>query len=332
MNALPNWHRIPLRAIMLVTLAILAASFALEQRASAQTQPGPPTNVVVTGGDQQITVTWNPPSSDGGAPITLYLVQWRKASATSTTDSAQFTPTEVRRLVITDLDGDAIVNMDEYGVRIFVFNNVGSTSTDWIAVVPNEGPLTPPAAPLNVMVTPGINSLDVSWDASIVTGNNAPTNYKVDWNPGGDHDAGTTTSYTIPNLNAGTTYSVRIRAENTAGGAWSSSVSGVPVSGPQVTSVTVADIDNVGAEITITLANPAPATQQTVYFCIIPRLTGSCTGTAIQNRTTSSPHTSVVLTPNNLAPETEFEVRASPGPNDDQQRQIRQIHNPRSAF
>ncbi len=161
------------------------------------------------------------------------------------------------------------------------------------------------------MVTPGINSLDVSWDASIVTANDAPTNYKVDWSPGADHDNGTATSYTIPNLAAGTIYSVRVRAENTAAGARSSSVNGVPVYGPQVTSVAVADIDNRGAEITITVANPAPATEQTVYFCIIPRLTGRCTGAEIQNRDTSSPHTSVVVTPSNLEEGTEYEIKAS---------------------
>ena len=81
--------------------------------------------------------------------------------------------------------------------------------------------------------------------------------------------------------------------------------------GPKVIDIAVADITDQGADITITLANPAPAPQQTVYYCIIPLPTGSCTGSSIQNDTTSSPHTSLVLTPRNLAADTRFEVRAS---------------------
>ena len=194
-------------------------------------------------------------------------------------------------------------------MRAYFTGGPSSTQTEFVTVIPNTGPRTAPAAPLNVMVTPGINSLAVSWDASIVTGNNNPTNYKVDWNPGGEHDNDTTTSYTIPNLTAGTTYSVRVRAENGAGGAWSVSVNGVPVSGPQVTTIDIESFNNSIATIRIYLANP-DATQQTVYYCIIPT-DRTCSGTEIQNTNTPSPHTSAFLIPMNLAENTTFIVSAS---------------------
>ena len=212
---------------------------------------------------------------------------------------------------ITELDGDDLENGTEYEVAVqsIYTGGVGQPQTPWVTAIPNIGPLTTPAAPTSVQVAPGINSLDVTWTASQVTGNNAPTSYIVDWNPGPQQDAGTATSYTIPNLNAGSINSVRIRAENTAGGAWSSSVNGVPVSGPQVTTIDIESFNNSIASIRIYLANP-DATQQTVYYCIIPT-DRICSGTEIQNTNTPSPHTSAFLIPMNLAENTTFIVSAS---------------------
>ena len=81
-------------------------------------------------------------------------------------------------------------------------------------------------------VTPGAGSLALSWTA--VTG---ATGYKVQWKSGGesynttDRQASvTTTSHTIPNLTAGTTYTVRVAATKSgvADGAWSGEMTGVP--------------------------------------------------------------------------------------------------------
>ncbi len=226
-------------------------------------------------------------------------------------DARQYTITEWH----TDDDPgnrDPLVNGTSYIIWVRAGNSEGASGPASITAIPVPGPLTASNAPQNVTVTPGINSLEVSWDPPIPGVNNAPTNYKVDWSPGGEHDAGTSNSYTIPNLNAGTTYQVRVRAENSAGGTWSDNVPGVPVAGPQVTSVTVdpSTINDRGATVNVTIANP-DATQQTVYYCFFPTATGSCTGTAIQSTTISSPHTSVSLTPTNLAANTEFEVCAS---------------------
>ena len=294
----------------LLLLALLSTFIAIDQPAAAQTGPEEyrARNLHPTPGDQQITVEFDAPVNTVG--INLYIVVWCDSAARTNCDSAIVNKDADLSYVIVSYGGGPLENGETYYVFVRTISSSSNADTAPEAVTPNIGPLTTPAAPLNVMVVPGINSLDISWDASIVTGSNSPTNYKVDWNPGGEDDAGTNTSYTIPNLNAGTTYSVRIRAENSVGGAWSSPVSGVPVSGPQVTSIAVADITNQGADITITLAN-SDATQETVYYCIIPLPTGSCTGSAIQNRNTSSPHTSLVLTPNNLAADMDFEVRAS---------------------
>ena len=308
MNALPNWHRIPLRAILLVTLAILAATTAIDRPAAAQNEDRLVRNLRVAPSDKQLDVSWDLPTNT--TDLQIFIVRWRVKATTSTSDQNTANATDTS-YSITELDGDDLENGTEYEVAVqsIYTGVVGQPQTPWVTAIPNIGPLTTPAAPTSVQVAPGINSLDVTWTASQVTGNNAPTSYIVDWNPGPQQDAGTATSYTIPNLTAGTTYSVRVRAENGAGGAWSSSVNGVPVSGPQVTTIDIESNNNSIATIRIYLANP-DATQQTVYYCIIPT-DRTCSGTEIQNTNTYSPHTSAFLISRNLAENTTFIVSAS---------------------
>jgi hypothetical protein len=41
------------------------------------TVPGAPLNLAGTAGDAQVTLVWDAPTSDGGTPITDYVVQYR---------------------------------------------------------------------------------------------------------------------------------------------------------------------------------------------------------------------------------------------------------------
>jgi hypothetical protein len=41
------------------------------------TVPGAPLNLAGTAGDLQVTLVWDAPTSDGGSPITDYVVQYR---------------------------------------------------------------------------------------------------------------------------------------------------------------------------------------------------------------------------------------------------------------
>ena len=311
------------RALALVMVALLAATLVVDLPASAHEEdphtthvPSAATNVSATPGNMQITVRWSPPEDDGGSDITGYQVQWRPTAGGVLNYSSGVSASDRSYTImgwdVNDQPGnrDPLVNGTNYTVWVRAFNFEGSSGAAGAgSVSPVQGPLTASNEPQNVTVTPEINSLDVSWGPPVLGVNNAPTNYKVDWNPGGEYDAGTANSYTIPNLNAGTTYQVRVRAENSAGGTWSGNVPGVPVAGPQVTSVTVdqSTINDSGATVNVTIANP-DAMQQTVYYCFFPTATGSCSA---QSTTTSAPHTSLSLAPTNLAPNTQFEVRAS---------------------
>ncbi|MEM4308888.1 MAG: NosD domain-containing protein [Thermoplasmata archaeon] len=46
--------------------------------------PSAPTNLLATAGDQQVTLTWQQPSNDGGSPITAYKVYWGTTSGSYT--------------------------------------------------------------------------------------------------------------------------------------------------------------------------------------------------------------------------------------------------------
>ena len=88
---------------------------------------------------------------------------------------------------------------------------------------------------MGVMVTAGIGQLSVSWDAV-----GDADGYKVQWKSGSEGynessrqstvSSGNTTTYTINDLTAGTTYTVRVRATKAGAddGPPSSEVTGIP--------------------------------------------------------------------------------------------------------
>ncbi len=132
-------------------------------------------------------------------------------------------------------------------------------------------PLTPPNAPTITAVTPQVHSLDVFWEPPAVDANNAPTHYIVDWHPGYQSNPiaypYVANSLRIPNLVAGTTYTLRIIAVNDAGKSYSAPVEGVPISGPAVTFAQVDEstIDQTTADVNVTLENP-DSQSLTVYL------------------------------------------------------------------
>ena len=80
--------------------------------------PGSPGISFVTPGNDQLTVNWFPPDSDGGSAVTHYVVRW-KGPGQDFDSSRQATPT-LRTYIITGL-----TNGDEYSVRVAAVNNVG---------------------------------------------------------------------------------------------------------------------------------------------------------------------------------------------------------------
>ena len=92
--------------------------------------PGAPEKPKVTGVDStEITITWSPPKSDGGSPITGYVIEKRDTSSTRWT-KAYKEPVEETTMTIKDLfEGKT------YEFRVAAVNKAG------------QGPFSEPSEP-----------------------------------------------------------------------------------------------------------------------------------------------------------------------------------------
>ncbi len=59
------------------TLTSAASGAVLEETVFGDGPPGAPRNLTVTAGDQEITLSWEPPADNGNAPATRYRIEWR---------------------------------------------------------------------------------------------------------------------------------------------------------------------------------------------------------------------------------------------------------------
>ena len=199
---------------------------AITDDAESPSAPGAPAAPEVAGGNQQVTVSWEPPSSNGGGVITNYQLRHRTGSGAWTTGSdLAASPTNA---TITGLAASTA-----YEVQARAKNSAGYG--DWSeSGTATTMAATTPSAPDAPTVSSGNRQLTVSWSAPSSDGGAAITHYQwrhcigssEAWTTGSDL-AASPTSATITGLAAGTTYKVQVRAKNSAGyGSWSESGTG----------------------------------------------------------------------------------------------------------
>ena len=126
--------------------------FLVVQPASAQVAPlGPPQNLQAQAGDEEITLTWEAPASDGGSDISGYSVAWSWSAGTSH-GSGQ---TSVNGLSHT-ITG--LTNGVEYELSVAAENADGARArTGTITAAPNDG--VPPQ-----LLTASVNASTVILD------------------------------------------------------------------------------------------------------------------------------------------------------------------------
>src|SRR3972149_2930539 len=66
-------HRLSMQVLLPLALVALALALAAVP-VSGLTVPSAPLNLAAVAGDQQVTLTWDPPPTDGGSAITNYFV------------------------------------------------------------------------------------------------------------------------------------------------------------------------------------------------------------------------------------------------------------------
>ena len=227
------------------------------------TKPNKPTGLTVTSDDEQLEVEWTKPV--GGDAIDEYLVQWKSGNETfadAETEDREQTVAHVSGTTAYDATIPGLENGTEYTVHVIAKNESGQATSD----TKTGTPAGLPDAPDNLNVAPGHEKLTLTWEAPEETGGINLTGYKVQWKADTVTDWDAQTGVTevsesgltreITGLTNGTTYDVRVRADNgVTSDAYNWAVDdGTPRPEPIVTGVTVADTSITRTTATATVA------------------------------------------------------------------------------
>ncbi|MEI8127558.1 MAG: fibronectin type III domain-containing protein, partial [Actinomycetota bacterium] len=144
-------------------------------------RPGAVTQVTAVAGIDQAVISWSPPASDGGKPITKYTATGATPGKTVSCSYTVVTP-EVDSCTFTGLTSGV-----SYVFWVTATNSAGTSLTGLAsnAVVPYNTPNTPSA--LNLVSGPGLGEMYAAWNpttAANARGSNI-TLYTVTLSPGG---------------------------------------------------------------------------------------------------------------------------------------------------
>jgi len=168
--------------------------------------PGAPTNVVATAGNGNATLTWSAPSSNGGSPITSYLVIYNPGAVSLTSTSGQIIP--------------GLTNGTAYTFQVYAVNIIGQSAT--YGQSNTVTPVTTPGQPTITSVTPGVLSATVIWTAPASDGGSSIISYTIISSPGGITRLSSGSSIppaglAVTGLSAGTDYTFTVTARNAVG-------------------------------------------------------------------------------------------------------------------
>ncbi len=213
------------------------------------TTPGAPLNFSATPGDAQVSLSWDPPTSDGGRALTGYQYRYQAVGGTWSGWMAT-SPALSRTATVTGLANETNHNFEVQAVNA---NGAGATAAD--DAMPMS---TVPGIPAGLGTTStGPTEITLSWSA--VTG---AASYQLQRRTNGGAwgtpmDAGSRTTYTDTGLDPSTTYDYEVRSVNTAG---SSGWSGVVTASTTAATApdAVSDLDAMAGASSITLSWSAP--------------------------------------------------------------------------
>src|SRR5881392_1485788 len=226
------------------------------------TPPSAPQNLAATGGNAQVTLTWQAPASDGGSPITNYKIYRGLAPTTET-----LLTTVGNVLTYTD---SAVTNGVTYYYQVSAVNSPGEgAKSNEASATPNQTPPppSPPSAPTNLAATGSNAQVGLTWQAPASNGGSPITNYKI-YRGGAPSTetllttVGAVTSYTDTAVTNGVTYYYQVSAVNNVGeGPRSNEASATPSAAPPPPSPPSApqNLAATGGNAQVTLTWQAPA-------------------------------------------------------------------------
>lgn len=190
----------------------VGVSTTVSQDLSLIAVPLSPTNVEVVRGDGQLTLTWEPPTLDGGSAITGYEVRVGNNAWISKDANA-------REHTFTGLN-----NGTYYTLYVRAQNSVGNSNA---RETQNTQPNNVPDRPTNLRATAGDGQITYTWDAPTFTGGSELVGYVLGVLGGGTYQTFSVRpnleTYTVMNLTNGTEYSAIIWAYNINGAGQSAS-------------------------------------------------------------------------------------------------------------
>ncbi|AGB04610.1 putative protease [Aciduliprofundum sp. MAR08-339] len=181
---------------------------------SSPTAPSAPQNLQATAGDGQVSLSWQAPSSNGGAAITEYKI-YRGTSSGSESYLAEVSGST---LSYTDT---SVTNGQTYYYYVTAVNSAGeSPASNEVSATP-QASTSAPSAPQNLQASAGNGYVQLSWQAPSNNGGAAITEYKIyrGTSSGGESYLTETSSlsYNDTSVTNGQTYYYYVTAVNSAG-------------------------------------------------------------------------------------------------------------------
>lgn len=222
-----------------------------EASATPATVPYPPSSLVATRSDGQVTLSWTTPASNGGSAITDYKVAMGTSSGT--TSFLASTGGSNTTFVV-----NSLTNGQVYYFTVTAVNGIGESAGS------NEASATPAAAPSapTLSATKGNATVSLSWTAPASNGGSALTTYHIYRGTSSGATSylastgGTNTSFVVAGLTNGQAYFFNVTAANALGqGTSSNEASATPSTVPNPPASLAATRGNA----TVSLSWSAPA-------------------------------------------------------------------------
>ena len=162
-------------AILLVSgtttgaMAAVTSTSAPLARQGTPTVPGAPTGLTATGGNGTATLSWSPPSSDGGSPVQGYFIQG--GTSPSAADIVDLVVDRTATI-------GGLTNGTAYYFRVNAQNSDGDGPSATVTVTP-QGPGSAPGSPTGLKTSSGDGFIALSWSPPMSTGGSPITGYHV---------------------------------------------------------------------------------------------------------------------------------------------------------